>query len=125
MTPTDLPLDIANAPPTLFLFGLAGCGKSYVGNLIGEHAGWHVYHADDDLTDDLDKAVRNIGGVERTSKPIANTFVIRENRLRRRMSNRRQLYTPSSAGHVVDCIGMHPRRLSVPSCCSVTTRLVQ
>lgn len=46
-------LDLAGAPPTLFLFGLAGSGKSFVGNLIAERAGWHVYHADDDLTDEM------------------------------------------------------------------------
>jgi gluconate kinase len=46
-------LDLAGAPPTLFLFGLAGSGKSFVGNLIAELAGWHVYHADDDLTDEM------------------------------------------------------------------------
>lgn len=47
-------LDLSRAPSTLFLFGLAGSGKSFVGNLIGERApGWHVYHADDDLTDEM------------------------------------------------------------------------
>ena len=46
-------LDLRRAPPTLFLFGLAGSGKSFVGNLIAERAGWHVYHADDDLTDEM------------------------------------------------------------------------
>jgi gluconokinase len=50
-------LDLSNAPSTLFLFGLAGSGKSYVGNLIGERAGWHVYHADDDLTEEMKQAL--------------------------------------------------------------------
>lgn len=50
-------LDLANAPSTLFLFGLAGGGKSYVGNLIGRLAGWYVYHADDDLTDEMKLAL--------------------------------------------------------------------
>ena len=50
-------LDLRHAPPTLFLFGLAGSGKSFVGNLIGAHAGWHVYHADDDLTDEMRQAL--------------------------------------------------------------------
>jgi gluconate kinase len=53
----DPVLDLRNAPSTLFLFGLAGSGKSYVGNLIGERAGWHVYHADDDLTDEMKLAL--------------------------------------------------------------------
>ncbi|CAA0120920.1 Gluconokinase [BD1-7 clade bacterium] len=44
-------LDLSNAPSSIFLFGLSGSGKSYVGNLISQLAGWHVYHADDDLTD--------------------------------------------------------------------------
>lgn len=53
----DPVLDLCTAPSTLFLFGLAGSGKSYVGNLIGERAGWHVYHADDDLTDEMKLAL--------------------------------------------------------------------
>lgn len=43
-------LNLETAPSTLLLFGLAGSGKSFVGDLIAELAGWHVYHADDDLT---------------------------------------------------------------------------
>ncbi len=50
---TNVPLDLNHAPKILFLFGLSGAGKSYVGNLIGEMADWYVYHADDDLTDDM------------------------------------------------------------------------
>ncbi len=50
-------LDLTHAPATLFLFGIAGGGKSYVGNLIGRLAGWHVYHADDDLTDEMKLAL--------------------------------------------------------------------
>jgi len=46
-------LDLTKAPATLFFFGLAGSGKSFVGDLIGELANWHVYHADDDLTDEM------------------------------------------------------------------------
>ncbi|ROS01061.1 gluconate kinase [Sinobacterium caligoides] len=51
-------LDLQLAPPILFLFGLSGAGKSYVGNLIGDHAGWYVYHADDDLTEEMIRALR-------------------------------------------------------------------
>jgi gluconate kinase len=50
-------LDLTHAPAALFLFGLAGGGKSYVGNLIGRLAGWFVYHADDDLTDEMKLAL--------------------------------------------------------------------
>ncbi len=49
----DQILDLSNAPNTLFFFGLAGSGKSFIGDLIGELANWHVYHADDDLTDEI------------------------------------------------------------------------
>lgn len=51
-------LNLASAPAVLFLFGLAGAGKSYVGDLIGELAGWHVYHADDDLTEEMILALK-------------------------------------------------------------------
>ena len=50
-------LALPNAPATLFLFGLAGGGKSYVGNLIGRLAGWQVYDADDDLTEEMKLAL--------------------------------------------------------------------
>jgi gluconate kinase len=50
--------DLELAPKILFLFGLSGAGKSYVGNLIGELAGWHVYHADDDLTAEMILALK-------------------------------------------------------------------
>lgn len=46
-----------SAPHTLFLFGLAGSGKSYVGNLIASQTGWFVYHADEDITDDMRQAL--------------------------------------------------------------------
>lgn len=54
----NLHLDLEFAPKILFLFGLSGAGKSYVGNLIGELSGWHVYHADDDLTDEMILALK-------------------------------------------------------------------
>ena len=46
-------LNLETAPSTLLLFGLAGSGKSFVGDLIADLAGWHVYHADDDLTPEM------------------------------------------------------------------------
>ena len=30
-----------------------GAGKSYIGDLIGKHLSWKVYHADEDLTDEM------------------------------------------------------------------------
>ncbi len=53
-----LNLDLAFAPSTLFLFGLSGAGKSFVGDLIGEQTGWFVYHADDDITNEMRLALK-------------------------------------------------------------------
>jgi len=53
----DENLDLSKAPATLFFFGLAGSGKSFVGDIIGQLAHWHVYHADDDLTDEMQLAL--------------------------------------------------------------------
>ena len=54
----NVTLDLSGAPSTLFLFGLAGSGKSFVGDLIGELCQWHIYHADDDLTDKMKLALK-------------------------------------------------------------------
>ncbi len=54
----SLNIDLTFAPSTLFLFGLSGSGKSFVGDLIAEQAGWHVYHADDDITDEMRLALK-------------------------------------------------------------------
>lgn len=51
-------LDLTHAPSTLFFFGLAGSGKSYVGNLIEGLAGWHIYHADADITEEMALALK-------------------------------------------------------------------
>ncbi len=51
-------LDLTFAPATLFLFGLCGSGKSFIGDLIGRHAGWSVYHADDDITAEMRLALK-------------------------------------------------------------------
>jgi gluconate kinase len=53
----DIPLDLTKAPCTLFFFGLSGCGKSFVGEVIADLADWHVYHADDDLTAEMQQAL--------------------------------------------------------------------
>lgn len=41
----------------LFLFGLAGSGKSYVGDVLANHYGWQVYHADQLLTEAMCNAL--------------------------------------------------------------------
>lgn len=51
-------LDLSSAPAILFLFGLSGSGKSYVGDLIGELTGRYVYDADDDITDEMILALK-------------------------------------------------------------------
>jgi gluconokinase len=48
---------IEQATPVLFLFGLSGAGKSYVGDLISAHTGWPVYHADVDITAPMRQAL--------------------------------------------------------------------
>ncbi len=50
-------LDLSKAPSSIFLFGLSGSGKSYIGNLISRLEGWCVYHADDDLTPEMLQAL--------------------------------------------------------------------
>ncbi|MDH5183046.1 MAG: AAA family ATPase [Gammaproteobacteria bacterium] len=49
----DHSLNLELVPSTLMLFGLAGSGKSYVGDLIAQQTGWFVYHADEDITDEM------------------------------------------------------------------------
>jgi len=50
-------LDLMAAPQIIFFYGLAGVGKSYVGDLVGELSGRYVYHADQDITDDMNQAI--------------------------------------------------------------------
>jgi gluconate kinase len=52
-----LRLDLSRAPSVLYFYGLAGAGKSYVAELVGRLAGWHVYDADEDLTPELRQAL--------------------------------------------------------------------
>jgi gluconokinase len=42
----------------VYLYGLAGAGKNFVGDLIGKLSGRFVYHADQDLTDEMRCAAR-------------------------------------------------------------------
>lgn len=56
-----IPLHLPRLPRALYLIGLAGVGKNYVGDLIGRLCGHHVYHADDDLPAEMREAVdRNV-----------------------------------------------------------------
>jgi gluconokinase len=50
-------LNLKNAPSTLFFYGVAGSGKSFVANLVGTLAGWYVYEADDDISDAMKLAL--------------------------------------------------------------------
>ncbi len=50
-------LDLPVAPSVLFLFGLAGAGKTYVGQLVSTLTGWPLYDADDDISDDMKQAL--------------------------------------------------------------------
>ena len=42
----------------LFLFGESGVGKNYVGDVIANYNNWHVYHADQDITDEMKLALK-------------------------------------------------------------------
>lgn len=44
-------------PVVWFLYGLSGVGKSWVADRLGEHFGWSVYHADDDITPEMKEAL--------------------------------------------------------------------
>lgn len=48
---------VGQESPVLFLFGLSGAGKSWVGDLISAHTGWPVYHADADITEQMRQAL--------------------------------------------------------------------
>jgi gluconate kinase len=50
-------LELTKAPSVIYLFGLTGAGKNFVGDLIGRLSGRFVYHADADMTDDMRAAV--------------------------------------------------------------------
>ncbi|MDG5814733.1 AAA family ATPase [Chitinispirillales bacterium ANBcel5] len=50
-------LKLPKAPSVLFFFGLAGAGKSFVGDVAARATGRFLYHADDDLTDEMKKAL--------------------------------------------------------------------
>jgi len=54
---SDPRLDLSRAPAVLYFYGLAGAGKTYVAQLVGELSGRPVYDADDDLTPELQRAL--------------------------------------------------------------------
>jgi gluconokinase len=43
----------------IFFFGLSGSGKTYLGNELARLSGWFHYNADDDVTDEMKKALAN------------------------------------------------------------------
>lgn len=50
-------MSLSNPPPVLFLFGLSGAGKSWVGELMSARSGWPVYHADIDISAQMRQAL--------------------------------------------------------------------
>ncbi len=52
-------VDLSDAPGVLFLFGLAGAGKNFVGDIIGDLSSRYVYHADSDITPAMRDAISN------------------------------------------------------------------
>jgi gluconokinase len=58
--PTEKPpvRELSSAPDVLFLFGLAGAGKNFVGDLLGARSERYVYHADVDITPAMREAIR-------------------------------------------------------------------
>lgn len=46
------------SPAVFFLYGLAGVGKSYVGEVLAKHFGYDIYHADQDLLPEMRLAVK-------------------------------------------------------------------
>jgi len=47
----------ATEPVLWFLYGVSGAGKSWVADRLGEHFGWTVYHADEDITQEMKDAL--------------------------------------------------------------------
>lgn len=73
-----------NIVPVWFLFGLSGSGKSFVGDVVAEAYGWPVYHADDDITQAMRRALE-------ASRPFTDAmrdeyFVLLADRIRARQA---------------------------------------
>ncbi|WP_187265480.1 AAA family ATPase [Reinekea thalattae] len=43
----------------LFFYGKSGSGKSFAGDLLAELLGWQLYHADQDITPEMQTALAN------------------------------------------------------------------
>lgn len=78
MTAKTLALPLA--PRVLYLFGLTGVGKTYVGAILGERAGFHVYEADGDLPDAMREKVRR--GEPWTEEEWTGFYVLIRDRIR-------------------------------------------
>ncbi len=50
MNKIQSPISLPRLPPVVFFFGLAGAGKSYVGDMVNRLTQRPLYHADCDLT---------------------------------------------------------------------------
>lgn len=57
---------LGSLPAVLFVFGLAGAGKSFVGSVLERHFGYFWHEADNDLTQPMRDAIRN--GIEFTEE---------------------------------------------------------
>lgn len=44
---------------TIFLFGLAGVGKSFLANYISKKYAYFAYEGDEDITEDMKQAIKN------------------------------------------------------------------
>lgn len=74
-------MKLPNAPRVLYVIGLAGVGKTYVGKLISEFADYYLYEADETLPADMREAVER--NEEWTEVQLDNYYsAIRENILK-------------------------------------------
>lgn len=56
----------------IILFGLAGAGKNFVGNILAEHFGYTFWDADDVLTDEMVDCIAN---KKMFTQPMRDRFV--------------------------------------------------
>jgi len=54
----EVPLDLAYAPPILYLFGIAGVGKTFIGQLITSRSDYRAYDADIDFSPEMHRTIR-------------------------------------------------------------------
>ncbi len=48
---------LINVPPVVYFYGLAGAGKNFAGDILARLTGRAVYHADEDMTDEMRLAI--------------------------------------------------------------------